>query len=416
MAVTPDHLQLRVCSVWDESFFADFARFGNEIAAEHPDGRYKIPETTNSFAQLLEPSREFAKNHFFEAYLLQDFSDSHSPKTIARLLVTLRTHEVRGETVCAGFFECRDHSEAASLLFEQARRFARIHGVSRVRTPIHGSFFHSYRHFHSRIDTEEAPFFGEPISQPYYTRLYQESGFYEVGKWHTAKISRAQSTQQFSSIFKRFFRSKAAPIKGIGKGHQLDSKAGALRVRKVDLSQWKRELSTLHSLLSESYSKMPDYEPIPLAEFQEAYEGFRHLLTPHLVFFLETQADQTPIGFVVSFMDPLPTLLAWERAQRLPSPLRTLASIWIFLRLKFPFFRRMLVVYIGKVERPELDVKGVTGLLGWQLTLNSLRYFSRNALICYLAENSPTYRSLPAGLKRVAEYTLYETKVTLTKD
>ncbi len=76
----------------------------------------------------------------------------------------------------------------------------------------------------------------------------------------------------------------------------------------------------------------------------------------------------------------------------------------------------MLVVYIGKVERPELDVKGVTGLLGWQLTLNSLRYFSRNALICYLAENSPTYRSLPAGLKRVAEYTLYETKVTLTKD
>lgn len=400
------------CVQWDPLFFEEFAKTGNLLSQSlGPLSQYRLTERPDDFKKLLEPSREFAKNHVFLALIAK-----REGKPVGRILLTFRVRESRGEAVAAGWFDSENNVEVAQALFERAQNWAAQIGVNEIRTPIQGSFFHGYRMLLRRITSTgpvssvstqgQKPFFGEPLHPPHHAALMQACGFQSSGLWHTVQISVKQSWEQFSSIFRKFFEQQGS----LG-NRRLKAAAGApLRVRKVDLTHWESELLQLHTLLSESYRKMPEFEPIPAAEFVEAYRDFRLLIHRHLFFFLENQ-DHNPAAFVVSFMDPLPSLRLIDRAKDWSfwgsKVIRPIACLWALFRLRYPYFRRMLVVYIGKVERPDLSVKGVTGLLGYQLTWNALIHLCPGALICYLAEDSPTYRSLPPHLPRISEYGMF---------
>lgn len=191
-----------------------------------------------------------------------------------------------------------------------------------------------------------------------------------------------------------------------GKGPDSSSGSERIRIRPARIASWNDELKIIHSLFTDSYAAMPDFMPISFEEFAVLYDDFRHLIRPDLVFFVERSepsseqgepGGERPVAFLISFFDPLPVLLKHQRAGRF-------AKLLTLLRLKLNR-SRMLIPYVGKTN--VAGVKGVAAAMGRQLVKNALRYRTHRALVCFLAEGSPSYATLPPERRTVARYVLY---------
>jgi len=73
-------------------------------------------------------------------------------------------------------------------------------------------------------------------------------------------------------------------------------------IRKVRMKEWETEIATAHYLFDTTLQNViPNYVPIPKAEFQRTAEQVRPFLDPDLVLFAEI--DGKPVGFFVAFPD-----------------------------------------------------------------------------------------------------------------
>ena len=77
-----------------------------------------------------------------------------------------------------------------------------------------------------------------------------------------------------------------------------------------------------------------------------------------------------------------------------------------FVRLRLNR-RRILVPYVGKIPETGAGVKGVTGILSKRLIKAVLSSACFSGTICYLAEDSPTFASLPKAHEVVSRYVVY---------
>ncbi|HTL11664.1 MAG TPA: hypothetical protein VL588_04210 [Bdellovibrionota bacterium] len=365
-------MMLESLNQWDPGFFSEVVDLRNELIARvHGSLRASLSD----YEILLGPYRAFNRNHEWRFWGLR----GPGGRLVGTIMASRpKDHWPSERFVPVGFFDCADDVEAARTLFAEAEVWARARGHAEIRGPIQGSFFHSYR---LRLPGGGEPFYGEPVCPDYYHRLFAAAGFKESSRWKTILVPHADELEKVRQMLAKLER---------------EGKRSDLRIRNVSPRDWDRELSLIHSMLSESFSSMPEYMPASLDEFREWYADFKHIIRKELSFVVE--AAGRPVGFMIAYFDPLPAIRAAAGSR---APWRKILALWRIRRAR----GRLLVPYVGKLPSAE-KIKGVLPAITVQLA-KALERHPRDYYACYLAPDSPTYGAVPPTYTVHAEYVLY---------
>ncbi len=204
--------------------------------------------------------------------------------TVARLVARLDLTEPAAPLGQLGYFESKNESAAAALLFETAIGWLRAAGATRIIGPIDGDTWHRYR---LNVGPFEDPiFFLEPVNPPFYQRLWEEFGFRAIEEYYTARVDDLAIVQD----------SYAAAAEELTEN--------GYSTRPVDLDRFEDELDLLYDLTIEIFSGNFLYTPIERQEFKRMYLGLRRYLTCEDLTFAYAP-DGQPVGFLFGIPDLL---------------------------------------------------------------------------------------------------------------
>jgi hypothetical protein len=385
--VSPPAFSLHIVDEWNDSFFLEFADFARLLYQNDP---YALDEDVSELKKIWGPGSLFGRH--FRAYLLRDSNG----KTCARALVSVGGHEPA--FIALGYYERVSSTAGLELLrrIEQdilldSRYRGKDQRPLHLRGPLQGHFFNSYR-LRLQEPADHIPFFGEPRFPAAYADDFIQAGFEELGRWRSVEITREQAQGSFDRIWKatesRWNRS-------------------GVRIRSLEVKKWPQELRGLFDLLADTFKDMPNFEPISWPAFEMLFKDLSYLLEPGLVLFAEKDGETQ--GFVVAIKDPLPVLLKLQKKTRAWPWLKKIFQLQALGQLK-KNRGRLLVLYIGK--KPSSPLPWLGAALGKKITDEGIRQGYTSALICYLAEKSPIFTSLPSNLRTVSHYVLFQKEMS----
>ncbi|MBF0360835.1 MAG: hypothetical protein HQK49_07480 [Oligoflexia bacterium] len=400
----PDHLsttlalQVKIIDSWNEDFFQQFIELRNQLYKE--DDHF-IAEDIERFKLLFRDSYEILNRIWiWRALLIFKISES-GPIAIGRILVCYNTLNPHSVLNC-GYFETIDNYQVCKLLFDNATEFAQEHNISSLKTPIDANFFVSYR---IKISGNGEPFYGEPIYQDYYHSFFKEYGFLVCNTWYTTKAFRFKALKNFKRIDQS--------LKGRINTYQK------LQIRRIDFSRWDEELLLLHDLFNRSFNEMPEYEPISFSTFKELNSSLKYIACPF--FSLIVEYNSKPVGFAISFFDPLKIILKAKKIEKFLNKyfswpikkintINTITKILTLIMLKLNH-HTLLALYVGRVPTSEsgVEIKGIQAKLSRHMIFGSVLLLVKKILICYASETSGSNRSYKNDSRtNYATYVLYK--------
>lgn len=350
---------------WDEAFFDEFTGLRNRIYSGEPGF---LPESAETLRAMLNPQSAFTARNIWRAWMLRDSTKTAQARIFAS---SPKSQADRPGFLPVGYFENLLGGTEARALFEVAENYARSLNYGEIRGPIQGNIFNG-----SRLK-QPLPkgyrFLGEPFYLDEYHAYFSDNGFTVSGMWETVVIPRILALAAATRVTRRFNPSER------------------IRIREIDLDRWQEELRSVYEIVVDSYSSLPDFAPFSFEEFEIWTMPLKQLTNPK--HFLFAELDEKPVGFIYGMYDPLP----WP-------------GIW---NLLLP--RKFLLLYTGKIKALEGRVKGVQGALTVELA-KRVSPWTYKVTVCYLAKNSPTFKSLPKFAKKtVSRYVLYSKIIKETR-
>lgn len=360
-------------SSWDEDFFKSYTDFRNAIHKGIPNS---LNESIDSYKRFFGPNSVFRKDFKWIAVQVRK-----EGIILAQGILSWRRDSRAGNL---GFLDFENNQEGASRLLQEIESFARDEFIQKIKTPIDINFFVKYR---MRIKGSSDTFFGEPVYPEYYHSLLEKCDYQVIGRWESFKLNKFQSIKDY------FIKRKSLETRTV------DNQYKKLRIRTVRMDKWEEELRLIHSLLLESYSKMPEWENIALEQFKVIYDDFKYIIHPWMSYIVEWQGK--PVGFSINFADPLKIMKRVEGKN-----LSSFDKLIIFIRLRLNF-STLLISHVGKIPGPNgEEMKGVQILASrkiqfWALLMNRV-------LVTFQTEGSPSRRAFEKGSQSLfSEYVLY---------
>lgn len=181
-----------------------------------------------------------------------------------------------------GEFEAENHPDAVRALFDEASRWLREQGATRVIGPMDGDTWHRYRVNIGPFDTPR--FLLEPWNPEYWASLWESAGF-TVAETYTSK-----RVDDITALTE-----KLAPMheRAIARGY---------RIRPIDPERLEQELARVWEISRVIFRDNAFYSDITLDEFLKLYDGIEKLLVPELVLFAEGPDGDTA-GFLFAYPD-----------------------------------------------------------------------------------------------------------------
>lgn len=215
--------------------------------------------------------------------------DGNQP--IARVVARVSPHlrdEAGNPFGLLGFFESRDHLDAAAAVFREAIGWLRAHGgggggIKRIVGPMDGDSWHRYRVNIGPF--ARPPFPLEPWNPPYYRALWESFGFRQLESYSSKWIDDVKELLPNLESGRKRSESRGVTIRGLDRAHLA------------------RELAIVHDISTEIFRDGFLYSPISQDEFLGLYAGAERFLDPDLVVFA-TAPDGKEIGFVFAYADP----------------------------------------------------------------------------------------------------------------
>lgn len=183
--------------------------------------------------------------------------------------------------VIGNFFAEED--EAGISLLDDASERLRKQGFDYVVGPINGDIWHSYR-----LVTDAGqypPFFMEYYTPETWPKMFSSSGFEAIAGYHSARAANINYEDNFAKKF-------AAKKSQLG-----------LTVRSFNVTKATDELTAIHALSLQSFSKNFLYTDISLPEFLNLYEKMIPYVDPD--FFLLVEHQEELVGFIFALPDYL---------------------------------------------------------------------------------------------------------------
>lgn len=186
-----------------------------------------------------------------------------------------------------GYFEARDCYAAAEAVLDEALQWLRSRGIRRIRGPINGSTYQSYRFMTQGFDRE--PFFLEPYNPAHYPAFWERFGF-QVCREYVSSVTDSHATAE--RLVREYRRT-------VGSGYTT---------RPFDLQRFDDDLRLMFDLSTRSFTGAWMWRPVDFPEFQEQYGGMRAILDPALCHFMFK--GEEPVGFIFGLPDVGPAIRA----------------------------------------------------------------------------------------------------------
>lgn len=366
-------MKIKIISSWDDSFFEGYKDFHNLV---NKDTAGHLDSSLSSYERFFGPDSVFRKD--FKWFAIQVSEDE---KLQAQAILSWRKDSRIGNL---GFLDSLHNTAAFSLLIKEIETIGNEFLLQKIKSPIDLNFFVKYRIRHKSFDDT---FFGEPVYPEYYHDLYLKTGFEVIGRWDSFKLNKWQSIKDY--LKKR---------KGLER-NSLTTQYKELTIRTVDLGHWEKELSLIHNLLLESYSKMPEWENISPEQFKVIYDDFKYIIHPWMSYIVEWRGR--PVGFSINFADPINILKKVQNKK-----LSTFDKIILFIRLRMNF-GTLLISHVGKIPGANgEEIKGIQILASRKIQLWA--FLMRRVLVTFQVENSPSRRAFEKGSQSLySQYVLY---------
>ena len=197
-------------------------------------------------------------SHYFTITPILVYEDE---KVVSRGIITVYPED---EFAFLGYFESKDNSAAAGLLFHTAFGLVRDMGLKGIVGPVDCSCWIKYR---LKANQFRGPHTGEPYNKEYYLRLWEENGF-QVCEQYTSKRYRVVKNDEGSDKYMDRLAQKQS------EGYEIVSP----RAR-----DFRKTLKEAYGLLIELYSSFPAYKRITEAEFRKQFKYLRHILNYSMV-------------------------------------------------------------------------------------------------------------------------------------
>ena len=213
-------------------------------------------------------------------FKLDKFLIYNGGKPVGRFAVTTYPDD---DTAYLGFYECADDDNAARFLFDEAIRFCREKGFSKIVGPVDGSFWQKYRLKINLFD--RPPYTGEPYNKPYYFRQFTDNGF-TVSEHYTSNhfhpLEENYRNDRYEKRFRQFLQ----------KGYRIESPTD----ENYDLI-----LDRVYDMIMELYSDFPIFKLLSREDFKEIYSSYKLIMNMSMtkIAFFEDKA----VGFFISIPD-----------------------------------------------------------------------------------------------------------------
>jgi len=286
-----------------------------------------------------------------------------------------------------GFFESIDDDAVAATLLDGARAWLRAHGATLMRGPLN---FTDMECPGVLVEGADCPPVMLTAHTPlYYAGLLERYGMETDDDLYAWRAFRSQIGENLEVVPRDVLR--AAEV----------ARSHGAAVRKVRLDRWDEEVALACFLFNETLKHLPQYVPVPEAEFRRFADPMRRILDPDLALFAEFEGRT--IGFCVSLPDINRALIHLNG--RL-FPLGWLRLMWYVRRIDVLTFKLMGVLR-------EFRFRGIDALLfveslrammakGYQWLDGSVTS-ERNPMVNLVAER--------LGAERYKHYRLYRMPV-----
>lgn len=184
------------------------------------------------------------------------------------------------KTFMIGHYDSVDDLEASTFFLRAVEIWAAENAAERLIGPMNGSTWEDYRF---GLDPQKAPFFTEPVHQPYYPEQFEKAGFTVLASY-TSRFTRTLNVES----------SYLGPVQ-----RRLDRLR--VRIRNLDTDRWEEETERLHAFCQTVFRSSFLFTGVDLTDFRAKYEVLRHLARPGFIRVAQ-RAGQT-VGLLLSLDD-----------------------------------------------------------------------------------------------------------------
>ena len=276
-------------------------------------------------------------SHYFTITPILVYEDG---KVVSRGIVTVYPED---EFAFLGFFESKDNSAAAGLLFHTAFGLVRDMGLKGIVGPVDCSFWIKYR---MKTNQFRGPHTGEPYNKEYYLRLWEENGF-QVCERYASKHYRVVNNNESSEKYMDRLARKQS------EGYEIVSP------RDRDFRKTMREA---YVVLGELYSSYPAYKKITEAEFRVLFKYLKYIINYSMVKMAYYQGEA--VGCFISVPNFGNAVCNRVRLWQLPAihPRKKKPESYVMLHMGVDPKHQELVKVFAEAIRHELKLQQVPSM------------------------------------------------------
>ena len=359
-----------------------FIRFPWRIYANDP---YWVPPLISEIEKRLDTQRnpfwEYAERELFLAR-----RNGEVVGTIAAIVNHQHNHQLNDRTGFFGFFEAINDHQVAEALIAAASEWLRKRGMDCIRGPVNGAPTDEVGIQIAGYDRR--PSIWEGHTPPYYRGLIERLGFRKYDDYLAYEFWFKDINWDLCNLPPKFLRV----------AEKVRSRT-AVKVRKIDMSQWDAEVAKVHYLYNVAFRTIPGHTDMSLEKFANMAASLRPFIDPNLVVIAEVEGQ--PVGFAVALMDLNEALCHFRSGKLYP---------WDLIRLNWHMGR--IRTACGKMLGilPEYRIRGLEILLALELGRHILRKGYERVDISLLQEKNTLINRFiqRVGAKPYLAYRVYE--------
>ncbi len=359
-----------------------FIRFPWRIYANDP---YWVPPLISEIEKRLDTQRnpfwEYAERELFLAR-----RNGEVVGTIAAIVNHQHNHQLNDRTGFFGFFEAINDHQVAEALIAAASEWLRKRGMDCIRGPVNGAPTDEVGIQIAGYDRR--PSIWEGHTPPYYRGLIERLGFRKYDDYLAYEFWFKDINWDLCNLPPKFLRV----------AEKVRSRT-AVKVRKIDMSQWDAEVAKVHYLYNVAFRTIPGHTDMSLEKFANMAASLRPFIDPNLVVIAEVEGQ--PVGFAVALMDLNEALCHFRSGKLYP---------WDLIRLNWHMGR--IRTACGKMLGilPEYRIRGLEILLALELGRHILRKGYERVDISLLQEKNTLINRFiqRVGAKPYLVYRVYE--------
>lgn len=316
-----------------------------------------------------EENKLLCGTHVLSKYFIfQGFVCYKEGSICARLAVTLYPDK---SIAYFGFFESVNDKSAAKALMDEAERYAKQHGRTKLTGPVDASFWIKYRLKVNRF--EKRTYVSEPCNKDYYINLYDFCGFVTEAEYISNIYEKLPlfnyEIEKYSNRYKEFTE----------KGYEIIS---------PKRKDWEKVISEVYKLIIDLYSDFPVFSYISEEDFKELFKSYKFILDFSMV--KMAYYNKEAVGFFIG----------------MPDYKNRLYGKISFLTLIYVFFKRIrsknyVMLYLGVDNNHHGLGKAITGAI-----MDNLHKKQATSIGAFIKRGKITERYVEEKVHGVYEYLL----------